>query len=178
MQLRLPAFVFLLLLLCAGTASAASTATEAATLHILNREIVTFRATLFGNSPAARVVRARERLRQVPPAAIDAPITTVDVEVGALRGVQFYLGDFLLFSVAETDVDAEAQQSLGELARQTRARLEEARVAWHQLQDRPLLLRGLLQSAAGTLVFALLVWAAHRGGGAALRWLEQWRDSP
>ena len=44
------------------------------------------------------------------------------------------------------------------------------------LNDRPLLLRGLLWAAVGTAVFAALVWLLYRAGGAGLHWLQQWRD--
>ena len=173
----LQALVLALVLMVAGAVGAAtSAAPEPATLRILNREIVTFRAELLGAAPAHRVERARDRLRQIPDAAIDRPITTVSAEIGAASGVQFFLGEYLLFSVVHDDVDAEARQSFGALVDQTRARLEEARVAWHQSHDRPLLLRGLLWAAVGTAVFAALVWLLYRAGGAGLRWLQQWRD--
>ncbi|MBS1162481.1 MAG: hypothetical protein H6R03_377, partial [Burkholderiaceae bacterium] len=80
----LQALVLALVLMVAGAVGAAtSAAPEPATLRILNREIVTFRAELLGAAPAHRVERARDRLRQIPDAAIDRPITTVSAEIGA-----------------------------------------------------------------------------------------------
>ena len=173
---RLPGVLLAWLLTVAGAVFAASPTPEPATLTILGREIVTFRTPLFGAVPAERVERARSRLRQLPESAIDRPLTTVSTTAGQLQGVQFFLGEHLLFSVLHEDVDAEAGQSFDDLVRQTRERLEGARAAWHDLRDRPLLLRGLAWAAFGTLVFALLVWVVHRAGGAGLRWLQQWRD--
>jgi len=165
-----------LLLSMAGAVLAASAAPEPATLRILSRDVVTFRASLLGAPPAQRVERARARLRQIPESAIDRPITMLTVEVGGVSGVQFFLGEYLLFSVVQDDVDAEARQSFDALVKQTRERIEDARTAWHQVRDRPLLLRGVLWTAVGTVVFALLVWVVHRAGGAGLSWLQQWRD--
>ena len=122
-----------------------------ATLRILNREIVTLRATLAGSSPAVRVQRARERLRDIPESAIDQPLNVVPLVLGQDRGVQFLLGDQLLFAVLRGDVDPESKETFDALVAQTRARVEDARKAWHQSRDTPLLLRGLLRSAIATL---------------------------
>lgn len=173
---RVPfAAIVLLLWLLAGVALAAVGA-EPAALRILNRDVVTLRATLAGISPAQRVEAARQRIREISPAAIDDPITVVAARLGETRGVQFFLGPSMLFSVLETDVDPESDQGFEALVAQTRDRLEQARVAWHQAQDRPLLLRGLLLSVLGTAVFLLLLWAAYRGGSLLVKRLEGWRD--
>ena len=175
--LRLPVFMLALLLAVASAIAAAAPAVEPATLYIINREIITMRGMVLGATPAQRVERARERLRSIPPSALDLPLKAVPAEVGEARGVQFFLGDRPLFSVLHDDVDAEARQSFEALVRQTQERLEEARIAWHQAQDRPLLLRGLLSAAVATLVFVLLVWIAYRAGGIGLSWLYRWRDA-
>ncbi len=173
---RLLAVALALFALMAGAVEAVSTAAEPARLTVLNRDVMTMRATIAGSTPAKRVEQARARIRDIPPNAIDDPITTIAAQLGELRGVQFFIGPRLLFSVVENDVDPEAQQSFDALVRQTRERLEEVRAAWHQLQDRPLLLHGLLISAIGTAVFLLLLWTAYRGGLWVLKWLQQWRD--
>lgn len=175
-RLGLQALALVLLLAVAGAAGAAPAKPEPATLYILNREVVTFRAELLGAAPAERVERVRARLRQVPESAIDRPITTVRAESDGLEGVQFYLGEFLLFTVSPDDIDSESRQTFDTLVAQTRERLEEARKAWHQAKDGPLLLRGALLTLVGTLVFAVMVWAIHRGGGLILHRLTQWRD--
>lgn len=88
----LPALAFALLLLVACTAGAAPATSEPATLYVLNREVITFRAELLGAKPVERVDRARARLRQIPESAIDRPISKVKVESDVLEGMQFYLG--------------------------------------------------------------------------------------
>ncbi|HYJ96997.1 MAG TPA: hypothetical protein VEX14_02960, partial [Burkholderiaceae bacterium] len=92
----------------AGAADAASPATRAtdqpldppATLRLLNREVVTLRVRIAGATPQARVERAKERLKEMPTAAIHDPIHTVSASLGDVKGVQFLLGDRLMFSLA------------------------------------------------------------------------------
>ena len=175
-QFHLLAVVFALLVLAAGAVGAAASVPAPATLYILNREIVTFRAEVLGGAPAERVERTRARLRQIPDTAIDQPIRTLSTELDGSPGVQFFLGEYLMLAVVEGDVDAAAGQTLEALVAQTQERLQEARRAWHQLKDTQLLLRGLMWTAVGTAVFALLVWALYRAGGAGLNRLERWRD--
>ncbi len=148
----------------------------AATLRLLNREVITLRAELAGASPEVRVERALERLRGLPDSAIDTPLKVIPFTLGEARGVQFLLGDQLLFSVLRGDVDAESGQSFDELVRQTRVRAEEVRQAWHQSQDRALLLRGLLGVVAAAGVLALMIWLVYRGGRRLVDWLEAVRD--
>jgi small-conductance mechanosensitive channel len=168
--------VLLAWLLVAASAGAAQPAPEPATLTLLNRDVLTMRATIAGSPPAKRVEQARARIRDIPPMAMNDPITMVDARLGEARGVQFFIGPRLLFSVVEGDLDPEAQQTFDALVNQTRERLELVRTAWHEMQDRPLLLRGLLISLAGTVAFLALTWAAYRGGQLTLGRLEQWRD--
>jgi small-conductance mechanosensitive channel len=168
--------VLLASLLLAGIAGAATPEPEPATLTILNREVITMRAMVAGGTPARRVELTKARIREIPATAIDDPIMTVEARLGESRGVQFFLGPRLLFTVVDGDVDPEAHQDLEALVKQTRERLEQVRAARHQLQDRPLLVRGLLTAAAGTIVFLLLVWAAYRGGGLLLSRLQLWRE--
>jgi len=173
---RLPLLLLAPLLAVIGAAAAAAPAPEPATLYVLSREIVTMRGVVAGATPAQRVEATRARLRELPESAIDLPITVVTAELGEARGAQFFLGGHFLFAVLHDDVDAEARQSFDALVKQTRERLEEVRVVWHQLHDRPLLLRGLLHATIATVVFSVLVWTAYRAGGMGLRWLEGWRD--
>jgi small-conductance mechanosensitive channel len=147
-----------------------------ATFRLLNREIVTFRASLAGASPQARAERARARFRELPESAIDLPMRAVPFTLGGVDGVQVLMGDHLLFGILAADVDVENKQTLDALSKQTLARLEEARVAWHQTRDTPLLLRGLAKAAVATLVLGLLIWVVFLGSRKAVQWLEQVRD--
>jgi small-conductance mechanosensitive channel len=170
------AALLLAALVAAAAAAVAPAPPPPATLHLVNREVVTFRAVVLDLTPAERVERARARLREVPPSQMDRPITVATVELGDLRGVQFFLGDRLLFSLVTGDVEAEAPSGFDALVQQTKERLEKARLAWHQSTDRALLLRGLLHAVIATLVFAAVAWTVHRGGGFGLIRLQRWRD--
>ena len=149
---------------------------EPATLRILNRDVVTLRARVGGLTPRLRVQRTEERLREMPTAAIDDPLMTVPTRFGDVKGVTFLLGDRPLFSVVQDDVDPEARQSLDALVKQTQARLELVRSAWHDLHDERRLVVGVLRVAAATAVFGLLVWLTVRIGRRAIGWMEKKRD--
>jgi small-conductance mechanosensitive channel len=147
-----------------------------ATLRLLNRDIVTLRASLAGASPQARVDRARARMREVTDADLDRKLETIAFTMGDAKGVQFTLGDAVLFSVLEADVDAEAKQTFKDLVAQTETRLIDARRAWHESRDRPLLLKGLLRAGVATLVLGVLIWGAYVGSRRAVVWMEIKRD--
>jgi small-conductance mechanosensitive channel len=160
----------------AAGAGAAQEKVDPATLRLVNRDVVTFRASLSGVTPEQRVERARARIRALPLASLNEPIRAMPATLGDARGVQFLLGDFLLFAVLEGDVDTESRQSFEALVKQTQVRLEEVRTAWHQLNDRPLLIQGLVKALVATVVLALLVVGLHRGAGRLVAWMEKKRD--
>ena len=154
----------------------AEVADDPATLRILNRDIVTLRASIGRLTPKLRVERAEERLREVPTSAIDDPLTLVQSRLGDTNGVTFLLGDRPLVSVIESDVDVDARQRFDALVKQTQARLESARAAWHEVHDKERLLAGLLRTVVATLVFCFLAWITYRVGGKAVAWAERKRD--
>lgn len=154
----------------------AEIADEPATLRILNRDVVTLRARVGGLTPKLRVQRAEERLREIPVAAIDDPLTLVQARSGDTKGVTFLLGARPLFSVVESDADVEGQQGFDALVKETRTRLEGVRAAWHEAHDEQRLLIGLLRTAVATLVFGILAWITYRVGLRAVAWMERTRD--
>ncbi len=149
---------------------------ETATLRLLNRDIVTLRAVIAGVAPQRRVEQALARIRYLPDSAMDLPLRALSFEFQGMRGVQFMLGDTRLFAVHEGDVDRMRGQTLEALAQQTLERLEQARRAWHDARDGPLLLLGLVKAAAVTLGLLLLVRSAFAATRRAVRWLEAVRD--
>ncbi len=160
----------------AAPGSAVVPANESATLRLVNRDIVTLRGTLAGAMPERRVERARQRFRELPESAIDLPLQTLPVVLDKTRGVQFLLGDNLLFAVLETDVDVEKKQTLDALTAQTLARLQDARQAWHATRDGPLLLRGVVKAGIGTLILGVMIGVTFVGTRRIVRWLESVRD--
>lgn len=144
-------------------------------LRILSREVVILRADLAGATPQARVARTRDRLRAMPESAAYAPLNVVPYSLGSAKGVQFLLGNELLFSLVEADLDPAEDIDFRALVERTRARLEEVRQAWHQSRDRPLLLRGLMKAAGATLALVLGILLLSFATRRALGWLEQAR---
>jgi small-conductance mechanosensitive channel len=159
-----------------AAAAAAQETVDPATLRLVNRDVVTFRSSLSGVTPEQRVERARARIRALPPSALNEQIRAMPATLGDHRGVQFTIGDFLLFAVLDGDVDTENRQSFDALVKQTQGRLEEVRTAWHQLNDRPLLIQGLVHALVATAVLAVLVVGLHRGAGRLVAWMEKKRD--
>lgn len=151
-------------------AEPAATAPKEATLRLLNRDIVTLRASLGGAPPQTRVERARQRILALSPSAYDDPLHTLPLVLGDAKGVEMMLGDRLLFALVEGDVDPEgAERDLDSLARRTINQLDGARKAWHETRDAGLLWTGALRAL---LVSAVAVAAAWVVGRAARRaWL-------
>ncbi|MFN5047813.1 mechanosensitive ion channel family protein [Roseateles sp.] len=149
---------------------------EPATLRLLNRDIVTFRVEVAGASPQRRVDIALERIRELPPSAMDLPLQAMPFEFQKTTGMQFMLGDTNLFSVVEGDLDGARGETLEGLSQRTLGRLEQARKAWHAANDRPLLLTGLLKAVAATAGFAALVMLALGFYRRSLQRLEALRD--
>ncbi|MCZ8110051.1 MAG: mechanosensitive ion channel family protein [Betaproteobacteria bacterium] len=149
---------------------------EAATLRLLHRDIVTFRATVAGTPPAKRVEHSLQRIGQLPDMAMDQPLRALPFAVDGTRGIQFLLGEAPLFAIVQADVGTGPGQTLEALSQQTLARLELARKAWHDSRDRPLLLLGLLKAVAVTAALGLLAWGVVRITRRVALGLEALRD--
>lgn len=129
-----------------------------ATLRVMNRDIMTMRGSLAGAPPAVRAERALERISAIPRAEVDQSARALPFTLGETKGAQIYLGDRLLFSVLQSDLEPESRQSFDQLVKQTLDALSEARSAWHDTQDAALLLRGALRGLALTAGLAVLLW--------------------
>ena len=158
-------------------ASAVNRADAPAVLQAMNRDVITFRASLSGASPAARVQRAESRLREISPADIDLPLRTEPLQLGNSRGVQIMLGGHLLFAVLEGDVDPTIGQTHAALVKQTLSNLEDARKAWKDTRAWPLILEGLGRAVLATLGLAALIYGFNRAFRAGIDWLERRRSA-
>ncbi|MEH0164519.1 mechanosensitive ion channel family protein [Paucibacter sp. JuS9] len=162
-----------LLITACAMAQAEQAATPEATMRWLNRDIVVLRASLAGAAPQARVERALVRIANLPAAELDAPLRALPFKLGDASGQQILLGDHLLFSLLEGDLEAEAHtDNLEALTRRTLGRLEEAREAWHRTRDRPLLWQGLARAGLVSLGASLLLWGLAFGMGRMARAIE------
>jgi small-conductance mechanosensitive channel len=149
---------------------------EAAMLRIINRDVVLLRARVGGLTPQQRVQRTQQRLRELPPSAIDQPLGALPSSFGSTEGVTIVVGERPLFSLVPADVEPESKQDLDALVRQTLARLEQVRIAWHKVHDGERLLRGAIRAAIATVLFGALVWLTYRGSRVLVAWMEKKRD--
>jgi small-conductance mechanosensitive channel len=100
----------------------------------------------------------------------------VPTTVGTAKGRTLMLGERPLFSLVEGDLDEDDRQTLDGLAKETQSRLEDVRVAWHDLHDGDRLLRGATRAAVATVVLVFLVWVTYRASRRLVVWMEQRRD--
>ncbi|MDH5209473.1 MAG: mechanosensitive ion channel family protein [Burkholderiaceae bacterium] len=146
-------------------------------LRVLNRDVITLRASIAGLTPAMRLEGIEQRLREIPAHEMHLPFRTESIQAGTTRGVQILLGSRPLFSVLEGDVDPTSNQTHAELVRQTVANLEEVRKAWQDTKSWPLLLDGLIRAGVATGILVALMWGVTRALRTGIGWLERKRDA-
>ena len=178
-QAALRALLVIVLAAFAPLASPAAPSEPAApaTLTVLNRDVITMRATLVGTPPKLRVERAMERMSALRPSEIDAPLHAEPAQLGNDKGVQIMVGDRLLFGILEGDVDVAAGQTFPALVAQTLANLEDVRKAWRDTRRWPIIFDALVRAGIATLALAALVFGLNRAFRVAIGWFERKRDA-
>ncbi|WP_442965082.1 mechanosensitive ion channel family protein [Pseudomonas sp. JS3066] len=151
-----------------GADEAANAAAEPSELKIANRSIFVFRATLLGESPAARASRARAVIREM----LDGTEET-DVRLDSIQdNYMVLLGDRRAFIVSPNDLDA-GETSVRQDAEDAAQRLRLVVAESAQARSLRFLLTAGGYSVAATLLYIallkLLGWA-HRK---ALSWLPR-----
>jgi len=172
--LRPPSLLLRLLLVCVlalglgGLAAAAPGRSGEAVLEVANQEIVTFRGSYDGTSPAARVDRALGRIQDLEARHLKAPLVLVPVLIGDQRGMAFRQEEQVLFVLAASDLEAGSGESLEQAAAVAKVRLEQALRALEEQRRLPVLLKGVGMALLHTVVLAALLWGAvaARGCGA------------
>lgn len=132
---------------------AQSEAWNSATLRLLNRSIVEFRAPFLGAGPGERVMLARRRFADVMDRGGPAQVTTA----AAPQGELVLLDGTYLFLVTPGDADALAGQSAPQLARSAAATLRTVVGETREARDLRRMSFALLKAAAASLIYALLV---------------------
>lgn len=153
--------------------AAAAQPAAAAVVKFLNREVVTLRVPLSGMTPDERARRAVERFRNLDASRIDQPLRAVPFALGQEQGLQFMVGNELLFSLLPGDLPEGS--SMDALSAHVQARWAEVTRAWHDSRDRGLLLAGLLKALGATLLLGVVLWAVARGSRRLGAALEAWR---
>jgi len=147
--------------------SASTPAGEGAALVLWNREVVVFRATLFGAGPEERARRARQRFEELALSAGAASVHVRPVSLGNVSGTVVASGDRLLFAVLPEDADrlhGETHTQLAERAAQRVREILDARAAHSKPTQ-------MLYRAALSIVATLVLLAAFWGMAALRRML-------
>ena len=155
------------LVLSVSLAAAAGEPGTGATLHVANRKVFTFRATVAGSSPAERLSTAQARLEQLPTRGPLDPVEVRPVQLGSERGTAVLVGSRLLLTVAEADVDLQAGETTDAVARQAAQVLTEALGAEREQRSVRLLVRSLIRSLVATVIAAAVVLLFVRARRAA-----------
>ena len=166
--LRFLLLLLRLLLVCVlalglgGLAAAAPGRSGEAVLEVANQEIVTFRGSYDGTSPAARVDRALGRIQDLEARHLKAPLVLVPVLIGDQRGMAFRQEEQVLFVLAASDLEAGSGESLEQAAAVAKVRLEQALRALEEQRRLPVLLKGVGMALLHTVVLAALLWGLWR----------------
>jgi small-conductance mechanosensitive channel len=158
--------LFALLLPFAAPALSAQPAAEqapadTATLIVVHRPIITFRASHLGRPPSARVAGAISRIRNAARAGtLSDPIEVQSTEEG--RMVTY--GGRPIFMVLPGDVDPLAAQDLDAAAQEAVRQLEQARSELIEQRSPGVLLRSLGLAILATLAFVLAIRGLRWGG--------------
>lgn len=129
-----------------------------ATLSLMNRDIVTFRADIIGAKPAQRVERAKMRIDRIEDADLSNPIRVETFVLGSVKGYQFMIGTQPMFALIEDDIDRGNGETMAAVLRQTTERLEEVRKARLEQRYWPSILKGIALSVAATALLCFLLW--------------------
>jgi small-conductance mechanosensitive channel len=144
-----------------------------ATLAVANREVVVFRATVLGYTPAVRVERTLERIAALGDSTLDAPVKTFSAMLGEVSGVSIYVGDQRIFTLVGEDLDPEDKMTLQQAAEQAGARLAAAFEAKREQRRLPVVLTGIAHMVGVTVVLGGLFWAFVRVGRVFIGRLER-----
>jgi small-conductance mechanosensitive channel len=142
---------FLIVFLFAALLHAQQASPPHATLVFQNREIATFRVVLAGKTPSQRVENALKRLRALHGMKLYEPVQAETIPDGYV----FAVGDDLLFPLVKADLDPESD--LKKEAMAVRTRLTEALRARAEQSSVPFLIRAVLLSVGGTILFLILL---------------------
>lgn len=160
-------------LLMAGVLQANEAAVPEAVFSYANREIATLRITIKGATPAIRVKRIEERMRQMSERELALPLTHSPIVWEGRKAMVFSIGDRLIFALYEGDLDEEQRQGLEQAAAQVEQRFREALAVSVEQRRGPVLLKGVLLSVLATAVTLALLWAIQRATALVLTRLHQ-----
>ncbi|HEX6734425.1 MAG TPA: mechanosensitive ion channel domain-containing protein [Azonexus sp.] len=133
-----------------------------AVFSFANREIVTLRATVPGGTPQMRVKRIHERLRQLDERDLAQPLKHNELMLEGRRGRVFSIGEQPIFVLYEADLDETEQLTLEAASQRAEQAFRQALAARQEQRKGSVLLRGVLLSAAASVIAAGLLWLIQR----------------
>ncbi|MBO9512839.1 MAG: mechanosensitive ion channel family protein [Variovorax sp.] len=125
-----------------------------ASLVVMNRTVVTFRAPFLGFDPAARVREAHDRVEELLARQGPAVVSTQAIP----QGILVKIDDALAFGVTEGDVNALANDTLQGTAERAAQALRGAIEETRELRDTRSLLKGMAIALALTVGYLALLW--------------------
>lgn len=150
--------ILILLLLPFQFLQAAPAAPEPVPLVVWNREIAVFRATLGNFTPEQRMQNTMQRMVNVTDHLLYQKVRAERTRFGTIEGVSFMIGNQMLFTLVEDDLDHTTGETLDSVSEKVLSRLEELRKAKRSQRSLPMILRGVGIAVAATLGFAALIW--------------------
>lgn len=125
-----------------------------ATARYFNRDIVTFRSTFLGNTPAMRARATEANLARI----VDRPGYARSTAQSVPQGVVILLDGQLVTLLTPADRDALHNQSLAQLQRQTLARIDDAVASAEQARMPQRILQGLAWVLLATVAAFAFLW--------------------
>jgi small-conductance mechanosensitive channel len=160
----------------ANTPAAAETSAASAApadLVFENADIITFRATFAGLSPADRARTALHRLEGLDRETMQDPVRIENISGGSVLRV----GEQLAFAVVEGDIDPRTPETPARLAERARARLQNALKTRATMYTTPVVIKSIAVALFATAVcvaLIILVVRLRRGALARLRGDTVW----
>jgi small-conductance mechanosensitive channel len=139
---------------------------DSAVLEVFNRRVMVFRSSFGSWRPQDRVAEAQHRIERILGKPRVGPVTTRPIP----QGMMVEVGERGAFIVFPSDVDSAAAETVQGVATAAAARLGDALTAAAEQRRPGRILRAVLLSLAGTVVFLL--------GLRLLMWINGWlRDA-
>jgi len=162
-----PLVAELIALTSEDSASKPSVLSDDATVTLFNRDIVTFRAPLFGISPEKRAKRAENLIKEHLRESGEHKISALPNALGTIVSI----GGEMVFAVTHDDVDKLQQTSLQDTVKASVLALDALIIDSRESRDVKSLTQALIKTSIATLVFVTLLWLLTRAKRVFAGWV-------
>ena len=136
--------------------------TAVPTVTLLDRPIVSLRATVAGVSPEVRRDRAEANLASLNRTELALPVQWISTSLGGDTGVAFRIGNHLVFSYVANDREPGDSTPFDADVRNVADRLQQAMAARRDQMHWPVLIRGAALTLLATALLGMLGWGIAR----------------